>query len=184
MGRGWFLGCRLVLPSFSAGWFQRHLRILRFGYTVVSVSVSRVVKVVVWAACCCRKHFVGHRPSSSASLLAVCWLGVFGKLSGLLLLCGCRSGFCPPFSACQIWAVCCHYQAVGIGFLFGLAGWAFWFVAGGFGGFGLVSVGCCRAGGVGFFPVVRLCGAAGFSGSGQASSSCPTSQSKGLPAVP
>jgi len=79
----------------------------------------------------------------------------------------------------RVWVVCRHYQAVGIGFLF----WASWFVAGGC-GFGLVSVGCFWAGGVGVFSVVRQCGAAGFSGSGQASSSCPTSQSKGLPAVP
>jgi hypothetical protein len=38
-----------------------------------------------------------------------------------------------------------------------LAGWIFWLMASGFGGFGLVSVGCCRAGGVGGSA---LCGSA------------------------
>jgi len=37
----------------------------------------------------------GIVPCRSASLLAVCWLGVFVGLSVSLLLCGCRSGFLP-----------------------------------------------------------------------------------------
>jgi len=35
------------------------------------------------------------------------------------------------------------------------------------GGFGLLAVGCGQSGGVGFFPVVRQCGVAGCSDSGQ-----------------
>jgi len=51
-------------------------------------------------------------------------------------------------------------------------------------GFGLAVVGCGQPGGFGFIPVVRHCGAAGFSGSGPNILICPTSQSKGLPAIP
>jgi len=114
VGRAWLLGCRLALPGFSAGWFQRHLRILRIVYTVVSISVSRVVKVVVWLACCCRKHVVRHRPWSFVSLPAVCWLGVLGKVTVWFFALR-LAGFVAILFGSRGWFLCRCCRPVGFG---------------------------------------------------------------------
>jgi hypothetical protein len=116
---------------------------------------------------------------SFSSVLAVCLVGVFGRLSGSLLLCGCRFGFLRPLSACRVWVKCRHRQAVRVGFCFVVVGFAG--LQSVFYGWVVVLARCGKR----FrasrsrlwsvwrswcFRVVRLCGVADFSGSSRVSS--------------
>ena len=146
------------------------------------------MEVVAWVACCCRKYVVRHRPSPSASLLAVCWLGVLGKvavwffalrLAGFVAILFGNRGCAFTFKQSGLFFC---FAAVGFVVLQSVCVAWLWVLPAVAGGFGLLTVGCCQSGGSGAFPVVRQCGTAGCSGSNILI--CPTSQSKGLPAVP
>jgi hypothetical protein len=119
--------------------------------------------------------------------LAVWSLSSAFGLSGLGL---CRRfqavgfGFVPSLSGSRVWFF--SFVVVGLAELQPvLHGWPGCFLARCGGGFRLVAAGCCQSGGVG---VSALCGTAvrrAFAVRGKMRYlQCPTSQSKGLPAIP